>query len=39
MINKDVVSYDSGEDHLVFVNHKQQAFAIGKNQFGQLGIG
>ena len=37
MINKDIVHFGCGEDHLVFVNHREEAFGIGKNQFGQLG--
>jgi len=38
LINKDIVSFGCGEEHLVFVNNRKQAFAMGKNQYGQIGI-
>jgi alpha-tubulin suppressor-like RCC1 family protein len=32
-----VIDFACGEEHLIFVSTHNQAFGIGKNQFGELG--
>ena len=38
LINRDIWGFECGDDHIVLLNSRSQAFGMGKNQFGQLGI-
>ena len=37
MINREVVGFGTGEEHLVFVGQGGSVYGTGSNQYGQLG--
>ena len=37
IINKDIVCFSAGEEHIIFMNSKGEMYGVGNNQYGQLG--